>query len=130
MEDELFKAIIHNALMDLFFNVRDKEKIDKEETYAWFNYDDRPYEDGYITFIDACDLAGYDYKQWRYVAYLIYSGKLSREDYLDLMSVEEVVREPKHSVMLNYPELPFNPLVYAVRSFNTLEEANLYNATL
>lgn len=130
MEQELYKAIIHNALKDLFSQKTDEDKRYREEAYAWFNYEGPAYEETGVTFIDACDLADYNFKQWKYVAYLIYTEKLTKKDYLELMAVEEVVRPAKHAMMLNYPELPFSPLVGAIRKFHSIEEANLYNATL
>lgn len=141
MEEDLYKAVIHTALKDLFvkkeFVIEYETKADgyeepeeitnREEAWAWFesNID---YSENHITFIDACDLAGYDYKQWRYVAHLIYIGKLNKKEYLELMTPTIEFTEPKYPVMLNYAELKHTP-GWSKSEKYPLENSNLYAVT-
>lgn len=128
MEVELYKAIIHTALRDLF-----TEGKHREEAWEWFNetveHDIHSLNEG-VSFVDCADLAEYDYKQWRYVAELIYTGRLGKDQYAELMSPVEEKRPERHSKMLNIIDMPRTTYIYNVRSFKTLEEANLYSATL
>jgi hypothetical protein len=128
MED-LYKAIITTAVEDLFDQSTDEERHNRYITWRWFNYTEGHYDDRYVTFLDACDLANFNSWEWKEIARKVYTGIMPYKEYLEKKSklVERVV---KHPTLLTLVDLPINPMHSAVRKFHTLEDANLYNAML
>jgi hypothetical protein len=128
MED-LYKGIIKIAIRDLFESNTDEDKHNRDISWRWFNYTEGHYDDRYVTFLDACDLAGFNSWQWKEIARRVYNELISKEQYLKWESEAEE-RIIKFPTLLTFIDLPMNPAHSAVRKFHTLEEANLYNAML
>ena len=109
--EELYMAIVAQGIQDLF-----SRSYHKEDAYQWFMAEGESEEiTDHITFIDACDLAGYNYEKWRKLATHIYEGNLTKAEYLEFISDSykpKVVSKPP--VLVEVDTMPVG-LVYHSR---------------